>query len=63
MFSTGRIIFALVFLVAFVLALVWSYRKDSAVNRIHFKKPYKVLLALLGFFLLLFLLVKIKQYL
>lgn len=63
MFSTGRVLFALLFLLAFILAMVWSYRRDKAVNQLHFKRPYRVLFALLAFVALMVLLVKIRQYL
>jgi len=47
----------------FIALMVWSYRKDIQVNRIHFAKSYKILLVLLGFVLLLYLVVKLRKYL
>jgi hypothetical membrane protein len=61
MFSTGKIIFALFFLVAFVAALIWGYRKDRNVTKVHFKKSYLILLSLILTLSFLFLIVKIRK--
>lgn len=37
MFSTGQYIFAGFFIVAFTVAMVWSYRKDLKLHKIHYK--------------------------
>ena len=42
MFTTGRIIFVSIFLVTFVIAMVWSYKKEKSITQIHFKKSYKI---------------------
>lgn len=63
MFTTGRLIFALSFVLVFVIGLVWSYRKDKAVNRIHFRQSYKVLIGILLFVSVLFLIVKMRKFL
>jgi type VI protein secretion system component VasK len=62
MFTAGRIGFIIFFVVAFAAVLIWAYRRDIAVHKVHFRKSYKVLLALLGFILLMFVLVKIRKY-
>ncbi len=62
MFSTGKIVFSIIFIAGFVIALIWSYKKDQVVNKIHFKKPYLVLAGLLLFFTLLFVIVKSRKY-
>jgi acetylglutamate synthase len=62
MFTTGRIVFAIVFVVVFVAGLIWSYRKDSKVNKIHFSKSYKVLLAIILFLILQFFIVKFGKF-
>ncbi|WP_010134203.1 hypothetical protein [Ochrovirga pacifica] len=37
MFSTGQIYFAIFFVVAFTAAMIWSYRKDLKLHKIHYK--------------------------
>ncbi|HQQ94956.1 MAG TPA: hypothetical protein PLQ93_10405 [Bacteroidia bacterium] len=63
MFTSGKILFASAFLIAFVGLMIWSYQRDSKVNSIHFSKPYKILLALLSFMVLMLFLVKLRKYL
>ena len=41
MFTTGRIIFAALFVVAFIIFMVISYRKDSKNHKIHYKNAAK----------------------
>lgn len=52
MFTTGRIIFASGFIIAFVSFMIFSYIKDAKNNRIHYKNAATyvaiVLLVLLG---------------
>lgn len=57
--SRGQIIFAIAFAILFACVLVWTYAKDRKVNRIHFSKAYKVLIAIILFVLLQFAIVKI----
>ena len=59
MFSKGQLIFAVFFLIAFVIAMVWSYKKEKSITQIHFKKSYKILIALVLFFVIQFIIVKI----
>lgn len=59
MFSKGQIIFAAVFAVVFAGVLIWSYRRDRKVNSLHFRKAYKVLIAIVLFILLQFVIVKL----
>lgn len=54
MFSTGQIVFAALFVVVFVTALVFMYRKDLPLHKLYYKKTYLILLAFLGFIALLF---------
>lgn len=61
MFTSGRIAFLLFFVISFVIALIWAYKKDGALHRIHFSKSYKVLLAILGFITLMFIIVKMRK--
>ena len=57
MFSQGQWIFAGLFLVAFIIASVYVYRKDAALHQKFYKGSYRVLI---GFFLFIVLLFVIK---
>jgi hypothetical protein len=63
MFTTGRIIFVAVFIVIFIAGLIWSYRKEKNINKLHFNKTYKILIALILFLILQFIIVKIRKFL
>ncbi|HRN99082.1 MAG TPA: hypothetical protein PLA69_07210 [Flavobacterium sp.] len=54
MFSTGQLIFAGLFLVAFVSASVFVYKKDKALHKQHYKGVYRVLIGFLLFIAFLF---------
>jgi hypothetical protein len=62
-FTTGRIVFVLVFILAFVAILIWAYRKETKLNKLHFGKTWKILVALILFLILQFLIVKIRKFL
>jgi hypothetical protein len=55
MFSTGQLIFAALFFVAFVAIMVFSYRKDASLHQKFYKGSYKVLIGFLLFIVLLFI--------
>jgi len=57
MFTQGQWIFAGLFLVAFIIAAIYVYRKDAALHRKVYKGSYKVLI---GFFLFIIALFVIK---
>jgi len=60
MLSTGQIIFAICFFVAFVILMVFSYRKDRKLHR----KQYKgSLWILVGFIVFVLILLAVKLYL
>ncbi len=61
MFTPGRIAFIVFFVIVFVSSLIWSYKKDSKITKIHFKKSYLVLFSLILFLSLLFLIVKSRK--
>jgi hypothetical protein len=61
MFSKGQITFALIFFVAFIIAITWAYAKDKHGNKAFFKGSYKVLIFIVLVFFLLFGLVKLKN--
>lgn len=63
MFTPGRIIFVVLFVLVFVAGLIWSYRKEKNINKLHFNKTYKILLALILFLVLQFIIVKIRKFL
>lgn len=54
MFTTGQLGFALFFIVAFTTALIFVYRKDLPLHKLHYKRTYLILLAFLSFIALLF---------
>lgn len=54
MFTQGQLIFAGLFLVAFIIAAVFVYRKDKSLHRQHYKGSYKVLIGFLVFIAFLF---------
>jgi hypothetical protein len=59
MFTTGRLIFIGFFLIVFTGVMIWSYSKEKKLNRIHFKKSYLILIAIILFLMLQFVIVKI----
>ncbi|HEX8574749.1 MAG TPA: hypothetical protein VF677_00490 [Flavobacterium sp.] len=55
MFSQGQWIFAGFFIILFIIAMVYSYRKDVNLHRVFYKGNYKILMGFLLFIGLLFL--------
>ncbi len=62
MFTRGRIIFALIFVLLFIVLLVWSYRKDIKENARVFVGSKKTLLIIIGFFVLFVSLIRLMKY-
>lgn len=54
MFTSGQLTFAALFFVAFVIVMIFSYRKDVLTHRFFYKGSYKVLIGFLLFIALLF---------
>jgi len=54
MFTTGRIIFALVFALSFIGYLIWAYGKDAKLSKKYYKGSGIILLILIGIWLLFF---------
>jgi hypothetical protein len=54
MFSQGQLIFALCFFIAFVIVMIFAYRKDLALHKIFYKGNYKVLIVFMLFIAILF---------
>lgn len=53
--GTGHWIFAGVFMVVFIGYLVWSYRKDLKLHRIHYQRSSYVLIGLVVILFLIFI--------
>lgn len=54
MFSKGQIGFAIFFIVIFVAAMIYVYRKDLPLHKKYYKGSYWILVGFLGFVALLF---------
>jgi len=54
MFTVGQIVFALFFFVTFVLIIFLSYKQDRKTIKLFYRDSYKILLAFILFFFLLF---------
>jgi len=55
MFSQGQLIFAGCFFVAFVIAMVFAYRKDLKMHKVFYKGNYKILVGFIIFIGILFM--------
>lgn len=55
MFSQGQLVFAGLFVVAFVIAAIYSYRKDIKIHNTFYKGNYKILIGFGIFIGILFL--------
>ncbi len=55
MFSTGQLIFAIIFVVAFSIFMVISYRKDTKLHQKNYKGSVWVLISFVVFIIMLFL--------
>jgi hypothetical protein len=60
MFSTGQLIFAGIFLIAFIMVMIYTYRKDLKLHRKYYRGTLYILF---GFILFIGLLFVIKVYL
>lgn len=60
MFSTGQIIFGVLFFIVFAAVIFFSYRKDLKLHRKYYKGSLYILGGFIAFILLLFVL---KNYL
>lgn len=49
MFTTGQLIFGILFFIAFVIAIAYQYRKDIKVRKTHYKGSIWILIAFIGF--------------
>ncbi|MCF6182870.1 hypothetical protein [Lutibacter sp.] len=46
MFSKNQLIFATLFIIAFTIAMVWSYRKDFKVIKKYYKNTFIIVIAI-----------------
>lgn len=60
MFTTGRVLFTIFFIIAFVVIMIYAYRKDLKINRRYFPKSYRIIIGIVLIFIVLFLIVKFK---
>lgn len=49
MFSTGQLIFGILFFIAFVVVIAFQYRKDFNLHKKYYKGSIWVLIAFIGF--------------
>jgi len=45
MFTKGQLVFAGFFVVAFIILMIWSYKKDIKVHKKYYKNTFLVLIA------------------
>tara|TARA_B100000767_G_C19693647_1_gene505163 strand:+ start:361 stop:555 length:195 start_codon:yes stop_codon:yes gene_type:complete len=62
LFTPGRIAFALCFIAAFAIALVWGYRRDKKERKENYKGSAKVVITVLILLGLLSGLVKVLKF-
>jgi heme/copper-type cytochrome/quinol oxidase subunit 2 len=48
MFSSGQLIFAVFFVIAFTIAMIYTYRKDLKLHQVHYKNIYIVVLTVIA---------------
>ncbi len=49
MFSKGQLIFGVLFAIAFIIVLAYTYRKDLKLHKTHYKGTLWVLVAFISF--------------
>ncbi|MCT4628866.1 hypothetical protein [Winogradskyella sp.] len=49
MFSTGQLIFGILFFIVFVIAIGYQYRKDIKVHKAYYRGTIWILIAFVGF--------------
>lgn len=45
MFSKGQLIFAGLFIIAFTILMIWSYKKDLKIHKKYYKNTFIVVIA------------------
>lgn len=56
----GHWIFALIFFIAFVVYMIWAYRKDKSVSRFHFNGSYLIIIFMILVLVLVYTFIKLK---
>ena len=56
MFTTGQLVFAILFFIAFILVIIYTYRKDAKLHKKNYKGSIFILLGFVAFIAFLFLL-------
>jgi uncharacterized membrane protein YqjE len=46
MFSKGQLIFAGLFIIAFTILMIWSYKKDLKIHKKYYKNTFIVVIAI-----------------
>lgn len=54
MFSKGQLFFAVFFILIFSIILIWSYRKDKKLHKLHYKNTALVVLITVAVIITLF---------
>jgi hypothetical protein len=54
MFSNGQLLFAVFFVIAFTIAIIYTYRKDFKGHQVHYKGSFKILLSFIAAIVVLF---------
>jgi len=54
MFSNGQLLFAVFFVIAFTIAITYTYRKDFKRHQVHYKGSFKILLTFIAAIVVLF---------
>ena len=54
MFSQGQLVFAALFFISFVIAMIIAYRKDLKLHQVYYKGNYKILIGFIVFIAILF---------
>ena len=60
MFSTGQLIFVIFFVIAFIILITFSYRKDKKIHQKHYKGSFWILI---GFIIFVGILLALKLWL
>lgn len=58
-FTKGQLIFALVFTVVFIIAMVLAYSSDAKTNKLYYKNVWLVLVSIIAILAAMILLVKV----
>jgi cell division protein FtsW (lipid II flippase) len=60
MFTSGQLVFAILFAIGFIVIIYFSYKKDKRQHKKHYKGAFWILV---GFFIFLTILTLLKYYL